>query len=476
MKKVLFLISFFFFGFCYSVFAAFHLLGSIDASDVKQVAVSSFDNSKVYIISGNSFYEKINNVFVKRKNVVDDRMVKIVPDDIVYGTVFLATSRYVYRLSEKTEKIFSIQDDVEIFDIIKFEDMIYIATSQGLYAGIDGVFIFNKVTGLGDIDIYYLTRMDKSIFVGAGTGIYKIGDGKVERVFVIRDAGADGERVDKITFIYADNYNRCIWAGLTNGLMFSCDNGVTWEKFYSNGLNGVKINCIIGSDFEKNVLYLATERGFFRVDTERHIARQIFEGLPTNIINWVELTGDGRIFLATARGLFVNEYFTFSQSSKQLRLIRDSEVPIYEVQQAALKYNEIGPERINKWRKRLKYRAIFPNISVDFDKTITYDSGSDVYYTGPRDWGVSASWDLGDILWNTYEDDIDTRGRLNTQLRIDILDEVNRIYYERIRLRCEILNGDFTDEERFDRELRLQELTAVLDGYTGGSFSKKNRK
>jgi len=159
-------------------------------------------------------------------------------------------------------------------------------------------------------------------------------------------------------------------------------------------------------------------------------------------------------------------------------LVRFKKEPsIEDVQQVALRYNEVHPEKIKRWRKNLKYRALFPDVNIDYDKTVTYDSGSDRYYTGPYDWGVSLSWDLGDLIWNSYEDDVDTRSRLITQLRINILDDINTIYHERLRVKQELMSKSFKDEsERFKKELRLRELTSALDGYTGGYFSKRLRQ
>ncbi len=68
---------------------------------------------------------------------------------------------------------------------------------------------------------------------------------------------------------------------------------------------------------------------------------------------------------------------------------------------------------------------------------------------------------------------MDTRSRLNTQLRLDILDEINRVYFERLRLKRELSAGAFDEEELFRKRLRLEELNAILDGYTGGYFSKR---
>ena len=58
------------------------------------------------------------------------------------------------------------------------------------------------------------------------------------------------------------------------------------------------------------------------------------------------------------------------------------------------------------------------------------------------------------------------------QLRDDILDEVTRTYFERRRLQIALLTQPPADEKQvIDKELRLQELTAMIDGLTGGYFS-----
>ena len=58
------------------------------------------------------------------------------------------------------------------------------------------------------------------------------------------------------------------------------------------------------------------------------------------------------------------------------------------------------------------------------------------------------------------------------ELRDDILDEVTKLYFERIRVKMEINNLTIEDNrKRSEKELKLQELTASLDGLTGGYFS-----
>lgn len=59
------------------------------------------------------------------------------------------------------------------------------------------------------------------------------------------------------------------------------------------------------------------------------------------------------------------------------------------------------------------------------------------------------------------------------ELRDGILDEVTKLYFERLRVKMELDNAAAEDKKKvFDKELKLQELTASLDGLTGGYFSR----
>jgi len=78
------------------------------------------------------------------------------------------------------------------------------------------------------------------------------------------------------------------------------------------------------------------------------------------------------------------------------------------------------------------------------------------------------------LIWNDDQTNIDVRSKLMVQLRDDILDEVTKLYFERIRLKMEINNLPIEDnKKRCEKELKLQELTASLDALTGGYFSQQ---
>lgn len=156
---------------------------------------------------------------------------------------------------------------------------------------------------------------------------------------------------------------------------------------------------------------------------------------------------------------------------------------IQEVQAAAIEYAEVHPDKILKWRRKAKYKALAPTVSFDYveerDRTATrYLPTSTTYYMEPHDydrqWSAGLGWDLSDLIWSTDQTSIDVRSRLMVQLRNDVLDEVTRTYFERRRLQVEMLLSPPEDmKERIEQELRIQELTADIDALTGGYLSRK---
>lgn len=60
------------------------------------------------------------------------------------------------------------------------------------------------------------------------------------------------------------------------------------------------------------------------------------------------------------------------------------------------------------------------------------------------------------------------------ELRNDLLSEATRIYYERRRLQIALVfTPPVSEQEHLENLLRMDELTALLDGMTDGFFSKR---
>lgn len=464
-----------------SSLAGFIKIEGIEDAFLFRVYVSNLDDNLIYAASANTLFKSNDGgkswkkVYILKGETVKDLYV----DKQLYDTVYLASDRGVYKISqEEVEKIFSLPPEVESKDIEVDKGVIYLGTTQGIYYSGEDFLRWKKLDTPGDdIIVYSIGFSPPDMLVATNLGLYVGKEGKsFRRVLVLKELEGEEEEETKLSYrvIKPDRYNKnIIYLATSEGLFLSSDKGESWSKVHIPLIDNVDIRALSQPSMEKNTLYLATDRGVISVNLEKSTSKTIFEGLPTKQIFWLDFNRKGNLFVATNRGLYFKPQFTESHSSSQLEELLKKEPSIFEVQQAGLRYNDVHPEKIEQWRRTLKYRALFPSITLDYDKTINYDSGSDRYYIGPRDWGVTISWDIGDLLWNSYEDDVDTRSRLNTQLRNSILDDINTIYFERLRVKMALMDPALSEQERLKKQLRLRELTASLDGYTGGYFSKR---
>jgi len=476
MKKTLLLFFFLMILPLHSAFSLFKPVAGIDDYYIKDVVVSSFDARYVYVGSKNSLYwsKDYGKTFTQVFSFIDEEVKRIFFDPYLTSTIYVATTRNFYRISQQKERLFACPDEEIILTAAKNKGIFYLGTDKGIYTAYEDILKWNKINQSDELLVYHIEPAKETAYLATSKGVYSFSKeaNKLRRIFIARESQEDDPNILVPAIVKIDIFDKeKIWLGTSQGLFYSEDSGKNWRKLSLLGIDNLSIISMNQTNLEKDTIYLGTSEGFFKVDYVNKDSQEIFEGLYASRINRVAFSSKGKVFLATSKGLFENNYFTASNSKGKLEKILDRMPPIEEVLEKAMWYNEVHPEKIRGWRNSLKYRALFPEVSLDYDKTINYDSGSDKYYTGPRDWGVSFSWDIGDLLWNYYEDDVDTRSRLNTQLRIDILEQIVRIYYEIARLYNEIENLSFDDKEFFKTQLRLRELISLLDSYTGGYFS-----
>ncbi len=469
-----------------SVHAVFVKVNGIEKTAVYRVRIG-LDDSKVYAVSSNTFFKSEDggvewrNVFVSKAEEIKD----IYVDKYLYDTVYIVTESSLYRFSgTKKEKIFSLPSEVEGICIYKYKGMIYVGTTDGIYYASEDFLKWSRLKGFPrGVPVYSICGLPKVMFIASNNGVYTSDEkGGFVRRFVLKkvdveESSEDGEEGIVCRKIVTDIFNpEKVYLGTSKGLFVSFDKGKSWQRVIIPLIYNANIRDINQSYAERKNIYLATDKGIFSVDIDNNTIRPLFEGLDTKDIFGVDFNRKGILFVATSKGLFSYNRFTQAKSWGEIDELCKNEPSIREVQEAALIYNEVDPSKIQKWRSALKYRAFFPSVSLDYDKTV-YGSSSGSFAVGPRDWGVSFSWDIGNLIWNSYEDDVDTRSRLVTQLRVNILDDVNTTYFERLRVKQRLLSDDYkNDNEKFKDEIRLRELTASLDGYTGGYFSRRVRK
>jgi len=162
----------------------------------------------------------------------------------------------------------------------------------------------------------------------------------------------------------------------------------------------------------------------------------------------------------------------------------EKEPTILELQRAAIRYAEVNPDKITNWRKQAAARALMPEVSVgynnDIDDTISTSTsnGRTNFWIGPDDtssgWDFTARWDLGDLIYNSAQTSIDSRSKLMAELRNDIMEQLNTAYFERKKLQKQIEKIiDKESQPYIERELRIEELTATIDGLTGGYLTQR---
>jgi len=427
------------------------------------------------------------------------------------SSIYVATSSGLLKSNDQGmsfTKIFRGHEPKQkVVNHVKVKDnTIYIGTANGLFLSSEDNLDWRKSRTLPeDIEVYWI-EFDPTVsnlaYLATSLGVYKTEDNfkSFTKIFSVQRANVQDsedtvlvEESDYYAFlpkvlIIDKKYNE-LYLGTSDGLFTSLNEGKNWQKKFTSTLGRASIRNIYQDIKDYDVFFIATDSGFYRLDLDSGLATQLYKGLTTNDIRDMVLYSDGKFLLATDKGLFVSKDYSNNNNSESILTGYEEyfkyEPSIGEVRNATIEYNDISSQKVQRWRELSTKKAMFPTLSVGADRNVTdlhhWDSGQnpDVITKGEDsiEWDISLTWDLGDLIWSTDQTSIDVRSRLNTQLRIDILEEVNRLYFERYRLKLELLSSPTKDPKvKIEKQLRLKEMTAALDYYTGGFFSSRIRQ
>lgn len=164
------------------------------------------------------------------------------------------------------------------------------------------------------------------------------------------------------------------------------------------------------------------------------------------------------------------------------------EPTVQQIQDAAIRYYQVHPDRIRMLRRDAQMKALIPTVSGEFVNEVNQslrkmDDGfyigtlpfkEDEQINGDRiGFRIQASWVLDRLLFNAEV--------LDVQSLIGILDgvvrEVTTVYYIRRRLQIDMILRPPPDlATKISQRIRIEELTGLLDAMTGGTMSKAINK
>ncbi len=384
-------------------------------------------------------------------------------------------------------------------------ERLWSGTAEGLWLSEDAGRHWRRVTGLPSHRTVFALARDpyypEQLYAATDAGLYRSDDvgQHWQSVFLVRttsgeedDPTAESEEAsspDRITALaFHPTKPGHVVCTTLHSAFESQDGGRSWRALPESGLATEALHHVLLTHASPTHLYVASNRGVFHYDDTAQRWEPLTRGLTAQQIYHLTIQPqDGSLWAATDRGVFhgviVPQGAEGAQQPLQLFALFQHEPTIAEVQAMAVRYAETDPEKIARWRRAAATQALLPTVSVGFDhnKTISdqYDEGTfPKFQLVPtrdldRNWDVSVSWDLGELIWNDDQLSIDSRSKLTTELREELLDEVTRFYFERRRLQVEVALEPLEDPKlAFEKELRIQELTAQLDALTGRGFSR----
>jgi hypothetical protein len=478
------------------------------------------DNPQIIYIGSSNAIVKSEDGGVNWRNILSVRGENRAVNYLLFdfrdrNSLYAATGNglfYSFDYGKNWSRIFKGKSylENECTTLAVLSDEIYLGTKSGLFVSRDRGRSWHKEKGkLGSshiLAIAYNKIEPKYIYVACTDGVFRTSDeGQAwERIFVAHpvengfeteeetEDQDERERFSGIRYISCDPNNlNCLYVATSKSIHRSCDRGQNWEAVSSYGLLSQDVRFLLISS--KSNLYAATKTGVFEYRNDRW--QELSLHLLAGEVRFLSLDSQDNLYAACDKGLFKAKITDSgdTQISDNIIAIYYKDGPkINEVQQAAIKYAEVEPEKIKRWRSQAAKRALLPHLTVSTDRDNNRTASSSIwgiygsngspgkYFIGPDDetkyknnnWSISVTWELGDLIYSDDQTNIDVRSKLMVQLRDDILDEVTKLYFERIRVKMEINNLSIEDSrKRCEKELKLQELTASLDALTGGYFS-----
>ena len=166
----------------------------------------------------------------------------------------------------------------------------------------------------------------------------------------------------------------------------------------------------------------------------------------------------------------------------------EAEPDVAAVQNMVLEYSKTDNRYVESWMAAARSAAALPQLQFkynygnglgnDYDylaldatvDPVAQQSGTAIDID--HKFEVKAKWDLNELVMSSDRIRVISETQDIVKLRDKVLDEVTRLYFDRRRLQVDMLLNAGDMKTQIKNELRLEELTAQLDAYSGGRFSQ----
>jgi hypothetical protein len=489
-----------------------------DVQNLQTVLPHPLDSKKIIAASTSQIFEgdaegkwkKIWNLQSTKPNIrrlayfpeLPDRLFVLTSDGAFSGNFKDKSWKQIYGGLSLTEK--------EVFSIAVLHHEPghwFIGTGNGLFESDDFGRTWFRFSQFKRQPIFVLRFLNNKLFLATGRHLYVSEDlSHFHRVFSLSQGRGDEEIegqefVDEEAVTYAQSdfqevlgFQKKIWLATEEGVFQSVDRGEQWNPLTTIGLRTTRIEHLAYSE-KTGQLFAGSSKGVY---VYRHSQwEELFQGLDaTQVLGLSLVQGDKEILFAmTPHGLYqypllpdgiqnASMDIKIPENMNLFKQLISREPSVQELHRAVIHYTNLKNSKTKRWQIASRISSLLPNLSFgkDFSQTnnVDIDRGSttdrDQFIFGPddidRDWSFDVGWDLGDLIWSSNQTSIDSREKLMVELRNDVVAEATRIYYERRRLQMDLLLNPSSDpQDHYERLLRIEELTSLLDGMSGGFFS-----
>ncbi len=433
--------------------------------------------------------------------VLPDIIFAITNRSVFMGNLKDRSWHVVYKDSEKTPLSFAIDP--------KDPNRWFLGTQKGLLETEDAGKTWSPSRifgGSGAVPLIFF--VENRLFVGSENALFlSLAGGAAQQVFTL--PGTEGEPAEatsddapsdassylfKLHDLIASKRNpQELFLGTTNGVFQSHDGGHRWEPLSKSGLQSTTVFQLAYSS-KGNRLYAATPRGVYAYDPHSQRWTGLFEGLARDRAQSIAVLNEEKLLAITEEGFVQYPLGPFTPEAgpaltiyqpqeETLTLLKEliaREPSAREIHKRVIQYADVANGKIKRWQALSRIAGALPTFSFgkNLDRGTSISTYSGKYITGPEDvskgWDADVSWDFGDMLYSSDQTSIDSREKMMVELRNDLLSEATRIYYERRRLQIALVfTPPVSEQEHLENLLRMDELTALLDGMTDGFFSKR---